>query len=56
MKEKYLLIDAEYRELIGAVELSEQQVDAMRWLMEKGTFEDGFVFIKVDKPLEFKEI
>lgn len=56
MKEKYLIIDAEYGELIGAVALSDQQVDAMKWLMEKGTFEDGFVFIKVDKPLEFEEI
>lgn len=56
MKEKYLIIDAKYAELMGAVELSEQQVNAMRWLMEKSTFEDWFVFIKVDKPLEFEEI
>lgn len=55
MKNKYLVIDAEYEEIIEAVELSDQQLEGMRWLM-RNAIENNIILIKIDEPLKFKEI
>ena len=57
MTHKCLIINKEDEELIQAVEVSEFQLVAMKWLVEELNLEDAVLFIRVDDgPFRFKEI